>query len=75
MDNQRRIEKVREALANGRVSAVEFNKDGSGATFTYKDPVGDHGCPCTVASSFPIQDAMQIIRGFRFTQHELVTCM
>lgn len=41
MDKQRRIERVREALANGRVSAVEFYKDGSGASFEYLDPVGD----------------------------------
>ncbi|MBR6685495.1 MAG: hypothetical protein IKL37_04510 [Alphaproteobacteria bacterium] len=75
MDKQRRIERVREALANGRVSAVEFHKDGSGASFEYLDPVGDHGCPCTMASSFKIEEALEIISGFRFKQHELKTCM
>lgn len=74
MDKQRRIERVREALANGRVSAVEFYKDGSGASFTYLDPTGDHGCPCTMASSFKIEEALEIISGFRFKQHELKTC-
>lgn len=75
MDKQRRIERVREALANGRVSAVEFYKDGSGACFNYLDPTGDHGCPCTMASSFKIDEALEIISGFRFKQHELKTCM
>lgn len=75
MDKQRRIERVREALANGRVSAVEFYKDGSGASFEYLDPVGDHGCPCRMSSSFNITDAITIVSGFRFKQHELKTCM
>lgn len=69
-----KIKKVREALANGRVSSVEFYNDGSGACFYYIDPVGDHGCPCTMATSFRIDDAMKIIRGFRFKQHELKSC-
>ena len=75
MDKQRRIERVREALANGRVSAVEFHKDGSGASFEYLDPVGDHGCPCRISASFYITDAIAIVSGFRFKQHELKTCM
>ena len=77
MEYQRRIEieKVREALANGRVSSVDFHKDGSGARFDYLDPTGDHGCPCTIASSFRIEDAIKIISGFRFKQHEHKICM
>ena len=43
MDKQRRIAKVREAFANGRVSSVEFYKDGSGASFTYLDANGRPG--------------------------------
>lgn len=75
MDRQRRIERVRKALANGRVLAVEFYKDGSGASFEYLDPVGDHGCPCRILASFYIADAIAIVSGFRFKQHELKTCM
>ena len=48
--------------------------DGSGAYFYYLDPVGDHGCPCTVAASFNINEAMEIVAGFRFKQHELPEC-
>jgi hypothetical protein len=75
MDKKRRIERVREALANGRVLAVEFYKDGSGACFNYLDPMGDHGCPCTMSSSFKIDEALEIVSGFRLKQHELKTCM
>lgn len=74
MEKQRRIERVREALANGRVSAVKFHKDGSGASFEYLDPVGDHGCPCRKSASFNITDAITIVSGFGFKQHELKTC-
>ena len=74
MDKQRKIEKVREALAKGRVNNVEFYGDGSGASFYYYDPTGDHGCPCTVMQSFNICDALRIIAGFRFAQHELRKC-
>ena len=35
MDNQERIEKVREALNNGKCLSVEFYKDGSGARFHF----------------------------------------
>lgn len=77
MDNtesKRMIVKVREALTNGNVRKVEFYKDGSGACFTYLDPTGDHGCPCTVAQSVGIDEALQIIGGFRFKQHECIRC-
>lgn len=75
MEKERRIARLREALANGRVSAVEFYKDGSGASFEYLDPVGYHGCPCRMSSSFNIADAITIISGFGFKQHKLKTCM
>lgn len=74
MDNtesKRRIDKVRNALANGNVRSIEFYQYGSGACFTYLDPTGDHGCPCTVAQSVGIDEAIQIISGFRFKQHEI----
>lgn len=74
MNNENRINKVRAALSNGKVSSIEFYKDGSGATFYYTDPTGDHGLPCSVASSFNIAEAMKIVAGFRFKQHELNTC-
>lgn len=74
MDNQERIEKVREALNNGKCLSVEFFSDGSGARFHFIDPHGDHGLPCDWAMSFPIEEVMQIIRGFRFKQHELNKC-
>lgn len=73
MQNER-IKKVRKALDNGRVSSIEFYSDGSGAYFYYLDPVGDHGCPCTVAASFNINEVMEIVAGFRFRQHELLKC-
>lgn len=74
MNTAIRINKVREALTSGKVRSIEFYKDGSGATFYYTDPTGDHGLPCEVASSFNIAEAMRIIAGFRFKQHELNTC-
>ncbi len=77
MDNyekERRIKKVREALENGKVLSVEFYKDGSGASFHYIYPEGDHGLPCDIAASFPIEEALQIISGFRFKQHEYIKC-
>ena len=57
--------KVREALAGGRVKSVEFYKDGSGAGFTYTDPTGDHGLPCTMFTSLSIDDVLHIVRGIR----------
>ncbi|MCM1075954.1 MAG: hypothetical protein NC411_01175 [Bacteroides sp.] len=74
MNTALRINKAREALTNSKVRSIEFYKDGSGATFYYTDPTGDHGLPCSVASSFNIADTMKIIAGFRFKQHELNTC-
>lgn len=74
MDNTERIEKVRKALKNGKCSNVEFFKDGSGACFNFFDPHGDHGMPCDWAMSFSIDEAMQIISGFRFKQHESKEC-
>lgn len=74
MERERRIEKVREALENGKCLSVEFYKDGSGASFHIIDPTGDHGLPCDVSMSFSIEEAIQCISGFRFKQHELNTC-
>lgn len=74
-ENERRIKVVRQAFKDGKVYKVEFYSDGSGACFEYLHPTGDHGCPCTMASSFKIQDAMRIVAGFRLIQHELRTCM
>lgn len=74
MDNtesKRIIAKVREALASDNVRSIEFYQDGSGACFTYLDPTGYHGCPCTVAQSVGIDEALQIIGGFRFKQHDI----
>lgn len=74
MDNQERIKKVRDALSNGKCLSVEFYKDGSGASFHFIDPHGDHGMPCDWVISFPMNKAIQIISGFRFKQHELNKC-
>ena len=74
MDKQKRIERVREALANGRVSAVEFYKDGSGVSFEYYHPTINHGCPGTLASSFRTEQAMIILAGHRLRSHELPKC-
>lgn len=73
MDNEMIKEKIREALENGKVSSIEFYKDGSGAYFKYVDDHGDHGLPCQMASSLRIEDAMQVISGFRLKQHEIST--
>lgn len=70
-----RIEKVRNAFENGKVSSIEFYKDGSGAYFYYIDPTGDHGLPCDVASSFPMEDVIKIVSGFRMKQHEFTKCL
>lgn len=74
MDNQEGIKKVREALSNGKCLSVDFYKDGSGASFHIIDPTGDHGLPCDVNMSFPMEEAIQCISGFRFKQHEHETC-
>nr|DAO23002.1 MAG TPA: hypothetical protein [Caudoviricetes sp.] len=68
------IEKVRQALDNGKCLRIEFYKDGSGACFHFIDPHGDHGLPCDRLMSFSINEAMQIVSGFRFKQHELNKC-
>lgn len=73
MDIQK-IETVRKALESGNVDSVEFSKDGSGVAFHYTDSTGDHGLPCTMFTSFPIKEALQILCGFRFRQHENKTC-
>lgn len=72
--NQENMDMVREALENKRCLKVEFYKDGSGASFYIIAPHGDHGLPCDILMSFPIAEAMQIISGFRFRQHDLPTC-
>lgn len=41
MTQKERIEKVREALNNGKCLSVEFYKDGSGACFHFIDPHGE----------------------------------
>ena len=74
MTQKERIEKVREALNNGKCLSVEFYKAASGARFDFIDPHGDHGLPCDWSMSFPIEEAIQIISGFRFKQHELNKC-
>lgn len=74
METARKIEKVREALANGNVRSVEFNRDGSGASFYFIDPTGDHGLPCDRLLSLDIDSAMKVVAGFRFKQHEHQTC-
>lgn len=74
MENKERIEKVRQALEKGKCLKVEFYKDGSGASFHFIDPHGDHGMPCDWSMSFSIDEAMQIVSGFRFKQHELNKC-
>lgn len=73
-NNQEMVNKVREALTNGKCFKVEFYRDGSGAAFHIIDPTGDHGLPCDVHISLRIEDAMQAVCGFRFKQHELNTC-
>lgn len=69
------MKKVQDALISGEVKSVEFFNDGSGASFYYKDPTGNHGLPCMVQASFDMEKTMKIISGFRFKQHELKTCM
>lgn len=74
MDNtesKRRIDEVRNALTNGNVRGIVFYQDGSGACFTYLDTTGDAFCLCLVAQSVGINEALQIISGFRFQQHEI----
>lgn len=74
MDSEERIEKVCEALKDKRCLSIEFYKDGSGVCFHFIDPHGDHGMPCDWAMSFSINEAIQIVSGFRFKQHELTEC-
>lgn len=74
MDTKRRIEKIREAFENGTVTAVEFSSDGSCVNFDYTDPVGDHGLPCTMASTLKIEDALEALKGFRLKEHKLHKC-
>lgn len=74
MADKERIEKVRKALETGQCLSVEFYKDGSGASFHIIDPQGDHGLPCDIAMSFPIEEAIMCISGFRFKQHEHKIC-
>ena len=75
-ENQQKlnIKKVREALANNQVTAIEFYKDGSGAMFSYYDPKCNHGLPGMVNMSFNIENTLEIIQGFRFKQHKIITC-
>lgn len=70
-----KIKSLRKAMELGNVSSIEFYKDGSGACFNWYDPTGDHGMPCTWATSLNIEEAMAVIAGFRLKQHELKTCM
>lgn len=65
---QMRIEKVRNALDNREVKSIQFNKDGSGAMFRYIDPTGDHGLPCEISSSFPMDAVIEIMKGHIFKQ-------
>lgn len=74
MEIEIRIKKVRKALKSGNVKSVEFYSDGSGASFYYKDPTGDHGMPCMMQSSFKMEEVIKIVSGFRFKQHDIPTC-
>lgn len=73
-NNQELVDKVREALTNGKCFKVEFYRDGSGAAFHIIDPHGDHGLPCDVRIHLPINEAIQAVSGFRLKQHQLKTC-
>ena len=74
MNREEDIEKVREALDNGKCLSVEFYSDGSGAAFHIIDPHGDHGLPCDCIMSLRIDEALRCISGFRFNQHKHKTC-
>lgn len=69
------IKKIREAIENGNFFNVSFDKDGSGAVFYYIDNTGNHGLPCSVCSSLPIEDAVKVLSGFRFKCASLKHCM
>lgn len=68
---KKRIEKIRNAIKYNHLYSIRFNNDGSGAEFYYFDPTGDHGCPCTMSSSLPIDETIKIVAGTRFKLHEL----
>lgn len=70
-----RIRKIREAYNICKIQSITFYSDGSGAEFTYTDPVGDHGLPCLVSSSLGIKDTMTIIAGMRLKIGDIPTTL
>lgn len=69
-----RVMNIHRALETGKVSSMEFSGDGSCVTFTYYSPDGDHGCPCTMASTLRTDLALLTLAGHRAKSHEHPTC-
>ena len=72
--NENVIDIIRNAFSEGKVYSVEFYADGSGVNIEYQHPTANHGLPCRIALFLKMQDAVQILAGFRLKQHELRKC-
>lgn len=65
---------IRNAFSEGKVYSVEFYADGSGVNVEYEHPTANHGLPCRIDQSLSMQDAIQILAGYRLKQHKIIKC-
>lgn len=72
-DRQLNINDARLALSNGWAESVEFYPDGSGICVTYSF-YDVNGVPSRISSSFPINEAVLVLSGFRLKSHDHPKC-
>jgi len=65
-------ENIRQALEDGLLINIEFAQDGSCARFYFYTT--DNARAKTQSITVGIDEAVELISGFRFIQHELKTC-
>ena len=59
---------IRNAFKKGKAHRIEFYSDGSGVNIEYTHPTANHGLPCRIARSLNMQDAIEVLAGFRLKQ-------
>lgn len=68
------VERIRKAAAEGDLLRIEFYPDGSGAAFYIRYKNECYNRMEDQMLSLRIDEAVQVVAGFRFIQHHLKTC-
>jgi hypothetical protein len=68
------MERIKQALKNGNVLSIEFSADGSSVSFYFKYRNERYNEIETQQITIRTGEAVEILRGYRLTQHKLTTC-